>query len=112
MALTAMDLVAQAKKHIVEIEVTAAKNALEASLILDVREPAEYATGHLPGAFNIPRGVLEFKIGSHPDFQDKHPSPQVTPVEHRSTKCEQFCHLTASGPGETPGHVDYNLLFI
>ncbi|MFA6053382.1 MAG: rhodanese-like domain-containing protein [Methylobacter sp.] len=71
MALTAMDLVAQAKQNIVCCDTAAAKNALETSLILDVREPAEYATGHLPGAFNIPRGVLEFKIGSHPDFQDK-----------------------------------------
>lgn len=71
MTLTAMDLVAQAKQHIVEIDVDAAKNSLETSLILDVREPAEYTAGHLPGAFNIPRGVLEFKIGSHPDFQDK-----------------------------------------
>ncbi|MDO9424074.1 MAG: rhodanese-like domain-containing protein [Methylobacter sp.] len=71
MTLTAMDLVAQAKQNIVEIDIDAAKNSLETSLILDVREPAEYAAGHLPGAFNIPRGVLEFKIGSHPDFQDK-----------------------------------------
>lgn len=71
MTLTVMDLVAQAKQHIVEIDIEDAKNTLETSLILDVREPAEYASGHLPGAFNIPRGVLEFKIGSHPDFQDK-----------------------------------------
>jgi len=71
MILTAMDLVAQAKQHIVEIDIDEAKNSLGTSLILDVREPAEYAAGHLPGAFNIPRGVLEFKIGSHPDFQDK-----------------------------------------
>ncbi len=71
MTLTAMDLVAQAKQHIIEIDIDDAKDALETSLILDVRELAEYAAGHLPGAFNIPRGVLEFKIGSHPDFQDK-----------------------------------------
>jgi rhodanese-related sulfurtransferase len=71
MTLTAMDLVAQAKQHIVEIDIDDAKNSLGASLILDVREPMEYAAGHLPGAFNIPRGVLEFKIGSHPDFQDR-----------------------------------------
>lgn len=71
MILTAMDLVAEAKQHIVEIDMGAAKSSLETSLILDVREPSEYATGHLPGAFNITRGVLEFKIGSHPDFQDK-----------------------------------------
>ncbi|MGZ4980657.1 MAG: rhodanese-like domain-containing protein [Methylobacter sp.] len=71
MKLTPIDLVAQAKQNIVEIDVDAAKKSLETSLVLDVREPAEYAAGHLPGAFNIPRGVLEFKIGSHPDFQDK-----------------------------------------
>ncbi|MCF7967146.1 rhodanese-like domain-containing protein [Methylobacter sp. Wu8] len=71
MTLTAMDLVAQAKQHIVEIDIDDAKKALGASLVMDVREPAEYTAGHLPGAFNIPRGVLEFKIGAHPDFQDK-----------------------------------------
>jgi rhodanese-related sulfurtransferase len=71
MTPTAMDFVAQAKQNIVEIDIDAAKNTLETSLVLDVREPSEYAAGHLPGAFNIPRGVLEFKIGSHPDFQDK-----------------------------------------
>ncbi len=32
------------------------------ALILDVREPAEFAAGHVPGAVNIPRGVLEFRI--------------------------------------------------
>ncbi|MFU8788981.1 MAG: rhodanese-like domain-containing protein [Methylobacter sp.] len=71
MTLTAMDLVAQAKQNIVEIDIDAAKNTLGSSLVLDVRELAEYTAGHLPGAFNIPRGVLEFKIGTHPDFQDK-----------------------------------------
>jgi len=71
MKLTAMDLVAQAKQHIIEVDIAAAKEALNTSLILDVREPSEYTNGHLPGAFNIPRGVLEFKIDSHPDFQDK-----------------------------------------
>lgn len=71
MTLTPMDLVAQAKQQITEINIDEAKGELGTSLILDVREPAEYAAGHLPGAVNIPRGVLEFKIGSHADFQDK-----------------------------------------
>lgn len=35
------------------------------TLIVDVREPQEYAAGHLPGVINIPRGVIEFKIWSH-----------------------------------------------
>lgn len=71
MAMTAMDLVAQAKQQITEISIADAQKAIGDPLILDVREPAEYAAGCLPGAINIPRGVLEFKIGSHPDFQDK-----------------------------------------
>ncbi|MGC3975715.1 MAG: rhodanese-like domain-containing protein [Nitrospira sp.] len=35
------------------------------ALIIDVREPQEYATGHVPGAVNIPRGILEFQIWKH-----------------------------------------------
>jgi rhodanese-related sulfurtransferase len=35
------------------------------TLIVDVREPHEYAAGHVPGAVNIPRGLLEFKIWNH-----------------------------------------------
>jgi rhodanese-related sulfurtransferase len=31
-------------------------------VVIDVREPEDYKGGHLPGAVNIPRGVLEMKI--------------------------------------------------
>jgi len=31
-------------------------------LLLDVREEAEFKVGHVPGAVNIPRGLLEFRI--------------------------------------------------
>ncbi|QEL63863.1 hypothetical protein OTERR_03870 [Oryzomicrobium terrae] len=40
------------------------------TLLLDVREPDEYRQGHLPGAVNIPRGMLEFKISNDPALQD------------------------------------------
>lgn len=36
-----------------------------AALIVDVREPHEYAAGHVPGSINIPRGLIESKIWSH-----------------------------------------------
>ena len=71
MALTAMEMVANAKQQIKEVDTATAKGQLQSSLILDVREPAEYADGHLPGAINIPRGVLEFKIDATPEFQGK-----------------------------------------
>ncbi|MBI5671817.1 MAG: rhodanese-like domain-containing protein [Nitrospirae bacterium] len=35
------------------------------ALIIDVREPQEYAAGHVPGAINIPRGVIESQIWGH-----------------------------------------------
>lgn len=74
MTMTAMDLVADAKQNITKIDLETAKQAIATDLILDVREPAEYSAGCLPGAINIPRGVLEFKISSHPDFQYKQDS--------------------------------------
>lgn len=77
MTLTAQDWVAEAKQHIQEIDVSAAQQRLSSDLLLDVREPAEFAAGHLPGAINIPRGLLEFKIDSHPDFQGKQASGVV-----------------------------------
>lgn len=71
MTVTAMELVAAAKQNIVEINVDAARQQLNSCLLLDVREPGEFAAGHLAGAVNIPRGVLEFQIGNHPAFQNK-----------------------------------------
>ena len=41
------------------------------ALIVDVREPQEYATGHVPGAINIPRGLIESQIWNHVGFSDK-----------------------------------------
>lgn len=65
------DLLSEARAEItvVDAERAEALIALKA-LILDVREPAEYQLGHLPGATSIPRGVLEFKVGDHPDLCD------------------------------------------
>ncbi len=35
------------------------------ALLLDVREEDEFKAGHVPGALNIPRGLLEFRIWKH-----------------------------------------------
>ena len=71
MNMTALNLVAEAKSQITEIEPAIAQAALPGPLVLDVREPAEYDAGRLPGAINIPRGVLEFKIGDHPHLSQR-----------------------------------------
>jgi rhodanese-related sulfurtransferase len=62
--MTTNELVNAAKKYAPQITVEQAKQEIEAGsvVILDVREPKEFKQGHLPGAINIPRGLLEFKV--------------------------------------------------
>lgn len=69
MPVTAQQLVAAARAGIREIAAGDAATAIAAAaapMLIDVREPGEFAAGHLPGAINIPRGVLEFQIEAHP----------------------------------------------
>lgn len=64
---TVQDMVAQAKARIREISPDQAQRLQALGVpVVDVREPAEFAEGHLPGAVNIPRGVLEFEVDGHP----------------------------------------------
>lgn len=71
MAVTPHDLVVEAKARITEINTNDAQAMLGKRIVIDVREYDEYAAGHLPGAINIPRGVLEFKIGMVPECANK-----------------------------------------
>jgi len=72
MGITAQEWVAAAKQQITEIDTASAQGKLTGCIVLDVREPEEFAAGHLPGAINIPRGVLEFKVDAHPAVQGRH----------------------------------------
>ena len=68
------DLVAKTKGQVRTIDMATFKSSLDKKslgLIIDVREPGEYADGHIPGAINIPRGQIEFKIWSHVGFPNK-----------------------------------------
>ncbi|WP_298137040.1 rhodanese-like domain-containing protein [Acidiferrobacter sp.] len=62
MPMTIGDYIARARSRIQEIPAEELDNLLEDNepvLIIDVREPEEFATGHIPGAILIPRGTLE-----------------------------------------------------
>jgi len=62
---TFRDLLTAAKAEIVEISTdTAADLIAEGHVVLDVREPDEYAEGALTGAIHLPRGHLEAQIES------------------------------------------------
>ena len=63
MLVNPSDLVAQAKATIKECTVTDVNDCLGANtLFIDIREPAEYQRGHIPGAVHLPRGLLEFDL--------------------------------------------------
>ena len=57
------DLVAIAKATIKECSVAEAHKCLSSeTLMIDIREPAEFSKAHIPGSVHLPRGLLEFEI--------------------------------------------------
>ena len=75
------DLVARAKATIKECTVTDVHDCLgQDTLVIDIREPAEFQRGHLPGALLLPRGLLEFEIHGLVErvcaSQNSHPAEQ------------------------------------
>jgi len=63
MLVSPSDFVAKAKATIKECSIRDVGECIdESTVIIDIREPAEYQRGHIPGAMIIPRGLLEFEI--------------------------------------------------
>jgi len=61
------DMVADIKQNVSEISVkdfNDLMNGEDPYVLLDVRLPKEHDKGFIPGSVSIPRGVLEFRIGS------------------------------------------------
>lgn len=57
----------EAKGSIKKVPAEALKGAIDSKekmIVLDVRDPQEFAAGHVPGAKNISRGTLEFNVFS------------------------------------------------
>ena len=67
------DMVARAKEKITRIDMKEFKKRLDHDkpLVIDVRERDEFAAGHVPGAINIPRGVIEFRIWPYVGYPEK-----------------------------------------
>lgn len=71
MSMTKEALLAEASASVNPVNGDEAEVLLASgTVVLDVREPAEFDMGHLPGAVNVPRGVLEFRVGEHPALAD------------------------------------------
>ncbi|MEP4259453.1 MAG: rhodanese-like domain-containing protein [Rhizobiaceae bacterium] len=68
----AHQMVEAAKAHIKEVSLDQASDAIkQADFLIDVREPDEFREGHIAGAINIPRGLLEFKLSADPALDDR-----------------------------------------
>lgn len=61
-------LLDEARNQIREVEPAAALPDLDRMLVIDVREPWEVLHGYLPGAVNIPRGLIEFRDLEHAEL--------------------------------------------
>ena len=69
---SAHDLVLAAKTRITEVDLSQAEAAIrDAYLLIDVREADEYSAAHIPGAINIPRGLLEFKLSNDAQLAER-----------------------------------------
>lgn len=64
MAKTLHDFVSEALEKVDEIDPDQLPD-YHGWVILDVREPEEFAAGHIPNAINIPRGFLEVRADLH-----------------------------------------------
>jgi rhodanese-related sulfurtransferase len=93
MSLTLAEMVGAARASAHEVSTADDSRALTGAaraLVLDVREPGEFAAVHLPGAINVPRRLLELRAD---------PS---SPVDDERLSADQAQHVLVyctKGPG-------------
>ncbi len=87
-----------AQKQVITIGLEEYRKVVESpgeALIIDVREPQEFAAGHVPGAVNIPRGLVEFRIWKQVGFP-------ANPDTNRLSTCNA---KTATARPSRPSHL-------
>ncbi len=83
------DLVEEQRKEIEEImpwDLAEMRERGDDFLLLDIREPAEFACMHIEGAINVPRGILE----SSCEWDYEETVPEL--VQARNRKVVVVCH--------------------
>lgn len=88
MTQTAQDLIAAARARIREVDPPELLRLLQdGHPVVDVREADEFAEGHIPGAVNIPRGLLEFEVDGHPAVAGR----TAAALSHRERPLVVYC---------------------
>lgn len=76
--------VADVKPNVESITVEELHAAIDTAdvLVIDVRETYEYNPGYIPVAVNIPRGVIDFKMGNEAFWENQmmYPPEKDTPI--------------------------------
>ena len=82
---TAAEMVAEAKQKVENLSVEETARELEAgeALLVDIREPGERVKqGAIPGAFEAPRGMLEFWADPSSPYHREQLSPERRIILH------------------------------
>jgi rhodanese-related sulfurtransferase len=58
-------------RSIAPAELAARQRSKHPPVVLDVRAPAEYAEGHVPGAINVPHDQVESRLAELERFRDR-----------------------------------------
>ena len=89
-------LVAEAQKQIMEISIDdffQLMNGESPYVLLDLRLPEEHNKGYIPGSVCIPRGVLEFRIGSEKVWDE-----EGLYVPEKDEKLILYCKMSNRSP--------------
>jgi rhodanese-related sulfurtransferase len=73
--------------EVTEIELAKLESRAAETLLIDVREPVEYAEGHVPGAVNLPQADLAARLDELPRDQ---PIFVICQGGYRSLRAAQF----------------------
>jgi rhodanese-related sulfurtransferase len=88
MSVTLAQMIADARGAVGEIPPAEAREGIEngaVGLLVDVREPHEFAREHLPGSVNIPRGLLELRA------DERSPGADAALTAERSGRVVLYC---------------------
>ena len=66
-----VEIIKASVKHMAVSELKGLLDAGDNFLLIDVREPSEFNHGYIPGAVNIARGVLEFRIAKESFWEEE-----------------------------------------
>ena len=103
MLVSPADIVARAKATIKECSVTEVNQCLTSdTLLIDIRELAEFRKGHIPGALLAPRGLLEFEIHALVERHGDRPERGTGRPRHRSL----LRYRRSFGPGRGNARFD------